>query len=1716
MLNVFSWRRVKNRRNPRRRNRRKMPVATRVELLESRRLLDSTVVLNEVMYHPSGTDGRQQEWVELHNQLAVDVDLSGWRLSDGVDFEFPEGSRITGRGYLVVASDTLEFQRATGIQAFGPLERRLSNAGELIELRDNSGRLMDQLDYGDEYPWPVASDGSGATLAKLEPMTGSSHPENWASSIQIGGTPGAENFHFSTSDGDLIRSPSESQIRFNEMAAGGKAFWLELVNLEDHPVDLDGYVIAASSVQAGYQLPPSELPSGGMMQIDTTQLGFRPRAGDRLFLYTPERMSVVDGQMVTDRLRGRSAEHDGRWLFPSVGTPGAPNQFTFHDEIVINEIQYHARPELSAPETPAQFGPPTRLVPFGSAWLYNQSGTDLGSDWYQTIYQEDEVAWFTGAAPLGFETAQQADLIRTQFDNPRTRSSRVTTFYFQTQFEFTGDINEPDLYLRLAHLVDDGAAFYLNGVEIERFQLPEGPLEYATFATRRGPDASLVGPVNLPVDQLKTGTNVLSVELHQKTRRSPDMMLDVELSVARRLAPPIPGRSFAESDEEWIELYNRSLQTIDLTGWQLNNAVRFDFPVGTVISPNEYLLVAGNATQFQQQYPGLSSIVGEFSGTLSNSTEMIVLLDQNGNPADEVTYYDNVPWPNQSDGNGATLELRDADVDNSRAEAWAASDDRGKSTWQYVKYRGVGTSLPDTNDPDVWHELVFGLLDAGEILIDDISVVEDPDGAAVELIRDGGFDDGAKSYRLRGNHGAHGLSQVIPDPDDPQNPVLHLVATGPTEHMSNHVETTLAGNRDPQDHLVYEVSYRARWQKGSGQLNTRLYFNQVARTVGLEMPTRTGTPGAPNSTRVTDLGPTYANLAHHPPLPTADEQVTVTVQSADRDGISSMTLWFSADGGPWNTVEMNESKPGHYFGKIPPHPDGTLVQLYVEGMDASGVTSHFPAGGPESRALYRVDNAGDRSPLHHDFHLLLTARDRTLQKEITNVMSNHRVGGTVITDGGMVYYDVGVRLKGSGYGRRVAAHSYNIRFHSDQLFRGVHDVVSVDRLGVTHREVVVKHIGIAAGGVPGMYDDLIFFVPTDGTFAGPAQLQMARYDTEFLDASYDNGSDGTRFKMELIYYSTQSANGESDGTKLPPRAVLQVDIADMGDDKEAYRWNFLIKNHRQRDDYSRIMELGKTLSLTDSENGGELDVRSQQVMDVDQWLRVFAFQSLGGVNDTYHQGGNFHNLQLFVRPDQRFVALPWDQDQSFHLAPKAGVLGGSNFRRVQTIPNNQHAYYGHLHDIISTTYNLEYLAPWIDHYAMFLSNEESEDIKDYVRTRKESVLRRLPEIVDFSVDGDDRIVVHDSIVSLSGRGWIDVAEIRVVGVDEKITIEWIDDVNWRFDLPVSFGSHELTLRAYNLRGEEVGADSVVVESTLDKSPLENYLRVSEVMFNPPRLSIEEYDAGYEDKDDFEYIELVNVGERTIQLAGAGLIEVNVGRVSQGVGFDFASSLVTELGPGERVLVVEDANAFAFRYGDDLPVAGQWSGRLSDTAETITVLAGGRIVQQFTYDHGWYAATDGGGASLEINDVAMSDLENWSQAAGWNASLVFSGTPGIGAPAVTPDMDGNGVVNAADIDGISAAIRFKRTERRFDLNDDGAVDQSDRDFLIRDVARTRLGDANFDRVFDVRDFTLAFEAGEYEDDIDGNSSWAEGDWNGDGDFDSEDIVAAFIAGHFVDA
>jgi calcineurin-like phosphoesterase family protein/type IX secretion system substrate protein len=165
----------------------------------------------------------------------------------------------------------------------------------------------------------------------------------------------------------------------------------------------------------------------------------------------------------------------------------------------------------------------TILVNSGVDWKYLDDGSDQGTAWYDPAFID--TAWASGPAKLGYGEGDEATVISY---GPNS-NNKYRTYYFRHSFNVTNPSQYLSLILGL--LRDDGAIVYLNGVELERSNMPAGPINYLTFAasTVSGSDEdtffeSFEDPVNLI-----NGSNVLAVEVHQRTATSSDVSFDLRL-----------------------------------------------------------------------------------------------------------------------------------------------------------------------------------------------------------------------------------------------------------------------------------------------------------------------------------------------------------------------------------------------------------------------------------------------------------------------------------------------------------------------------------------------------------------------------------------------------------------------------------------------------------------------------------------------------------------------------------------------------------------------------------------------------------------------------------------------------------------------------------------------------------------------------------------------------------------------------------------------------------------------------------------------------------------------------------------------------------------------------------------------------------------------------------------------------------------------------------
>tara|TARA_B110000977_G_scaffold186643_1_gene252839 strand:+ start:27036 stop:28061 length:1026 start_codon:yes stop_codon:yes gene_type:complete len=191
------------------------------------------------------------DWIELHNPGTIAIDLSGWTLrgsrssSKPVDvnpaddddaFLIPlnASATIEPKGYLVIARDVLKFSQRypdvevvedeiSSVPAINVIVGTLTNVsvpsnssmpttpttpfvlnasfgfnlsakGEMLSLYDQTGRLVDFVEYDDKKGWPRGADGQGYSLELIDPVKfDRNDPFSWTQSFEKGGSPGKLN-----------------------------------------------------------------------------------------------------------------------------------------------------------------------------------------------------------------------------------------------------------------------------------------------------------------------------------------------------------------------------------------------------------------------------------------------------------------------------------------------------------------------------------------------------------------------------------------------------------------------------------------------------------------------------------------------------------------------------------------------------------------------------------------------------------------------------------------------------------------------------------------------------------------------------------------------------------------------------------------------------------------------------------------------------------------------------------------------------------------------------------------------------------------------------------------------------------------------------------------------------------------------------------------------------------------------------------------------------------------------------------------------------------------------------------------------------------------------------------------------------------------------------------------------------------------------------------
>ena len=1054
------------------------------------------------------------------------------------------------------------------------------------------------------------------------------------------------------------------------------------------------------------------------------------------------------------------------------------------------------------------------------------------------------------------------------------------------------------------------------------------------------------------------------------------------------------------SDDEFIELHNRSTNAVNVGGWRIRDAVSFNIPGGTTIAPGGFLVIANNAARLRTNYAGLNATncLGDYSGSLGNGGERIELnmpdtvVSTNGLgqlqtntiriTVNEVTYSTGGRWGKWSHGDGSSLELRDARSDNRLAPSWADSDESTKSPWTLVEATGV----MDNGWADAT-QLHVTLLGAGEALIDNIEVI--PQGST-NVIGNGAFEGGADGWVFQGNHNA---TSWEPGEGFSSLRSLHLRAAGRGDSGANRVRTQLPFTLAPGTTVTLRA--RVRWLKGNPNVLLRLRGNWHEAPGYTLRASNLGTPGATNSRAASNVGPAITDVRHEPVLPAASQPVLVVAKVNDPDGVGLLTLNYRIDPATnYTAAAMTNNGAGLFSAVLPAQVAGATASFFIRAVDgfATPAATAFPDDAPDRECVVRW---GDTSVIGTLGTYRFWVNQRTMDKwSAEEKMSNNPKDITFIYGNTRVVYNAGGWFHGSpyhspGYNSPVGVScDYDLGFPEDERFFGETDI-NLFRPGngggdgTAQAEVQGYWFG-QQFGIPFLYHRPVF------VFVNGQQRDYLFHDAQqpngdYIDQWFPDDAGGDLHKIQIGFEFGDLAYGASEPGFGGVGADLNRYTTTGGVKKQGrYRatWPRRSAAPQEMSDYTNIYTLVETALTNAPINSDAYTLALTNAVDVEEWFKVHVTQHLYNNGDSFSYGGG-QNAFAYKPEQDTWKLFLWDVDFAFGGDPNDANLFGIG--GAEHGPRNDHAPFRRIYwqalieaangmltparsdAILDARYNGMVSAG-------ATSVGSPAGIKSFIATRRALILSTIAANQSpFAItsNGGVDFSTNRNLITLTGTAPLNVRTLLVNGLPYPVT--WTTVSNWVIRIPLLAGTNSLQITGIDPKGALVAGVSglIRVNYTGANELPQDKIVINEVMYNPVL-------------PDASYVEIFNTSV-------SNAFDLSNWRFN-GVDFNFPFGYVLE--PGAYSVVVKEKFAFADAYGVSLPLAGEFSGNLDNGGETLTLVKPGAnpaldtIIDQVTYDDDlpWPAAADGGGSSLQLIDPAQDN----NRSANWGA--VSTNTP----------------------------------------------------------------------------------------------------------------------------
>ena len=693
---------------------------------------------------------------------------------------------------------------------------------------------------------------------------------------------------------------------------------------------------------------------------------------------------------------------------------------------------------------------------------------------------------------------------------------------------------------------------------------------------------------------------------------------------------------------EYIEILNRSKQTIDLSGWRFTEGVSFVFPLDTELKAGDFLVIAADLDWLTDVH-GKISALGNYSGRLSNNGELLRLEDQWGNLADEVDYRVGGEWPEISNGGGSSLELTHPNTDNNFGSAWQASDESSKSQWQTYRYQGRYAQRDSSGSTSDYKEIYFHLVNDGHVMLKDVNFRRTRDG--VNLIKTGNVmstnNRSATGWLAQGTHWQTRIDG---------NGNLNIISDGRGDNRPNRVEIDITDIRRNDD---CEIRFQARWKAGSSRLIFSTWDHSIANSFLIPIPENLGTPGARNSRARSSAPAQLARLNHSPAVPTTRDDVTISADVVSTEPLDYVRVYHRRDNsnnnGSWSFEEMHDDgatggdladADGRFTGLVTTHKQNrAIVQFYVEARTQSGNIIRLPRNAPELPGLYIVDTRSPNTDLRtmrfvvsaFDMGAISGGESRKYNYKFPR-LANHYFNSTFISNEEDIYYNTSIRHTGSPWTRGNNLDRAKFKVTQDRPFRGrVKHRWDNDasNSGRRHHNRITRYM-LYLLGHPVNENEFVQVMIN----AGSPQL---REDTEpvgneFLDRNFESGADGELYRIDDEWWFRDSWDRKNRDASWNYKNT---------DNPGNYRTEWMKRTLETEDDFTALINLFQTAS------GSYTQAQIERLADPDAIMKMFVVR--GYIDDwdsiSLRRGKNGYMYRRAA--DGKFQFIHWDSDLTF-------------------------------------------------------------------------------------------------------------------------------------------------------------------------------------------------------------------------------------------------------------------------------------------------------------------------------------------------------------------------------------------------------------------------------------------------------------------------------------